>query len=204
MEPFSTVTGLAAPMDKVDVDTDQIIPKVYLKSIGKTGFGKFLFADWRYFDGDPNKPRPDFVLNQPRYRGAKVLVARDNFGCGSSREHAPWALTDYGFKAVIAPSFGDILYNNSLQNGLLPARITREETDTLIREIQDHEGLEIRVDLKEQVISTSTGMSIHFEIGKEAKEKLLSGLDDIGQTLQHDKEITAFEQRRKQQMPWLA
>lgn len=203
MEPFTNVTAIAAPMDRVDVDTDQIIPKVYLKSIGKTGFGKFLFADWRYKDGDTGKPRPEFVLNQPRYRGAQVLVTLDNFGCGSSREHAPWALTDYGFKVVIAPSFGDILYNNSLKNGLLPARVTRDEAQKLIKEVQDHEGCEIRVDLKEQVISTSTGMSVHFEIGKEAKEKLLSGLDDIGQTLQHDKEITAFEQRRHQQMPWL-
>ncbi len=204
MEPFTTVTGIAAPMDRVDVDTDQIIPQVYLKSIGKTGFGKFLFARWRYIEGDPERPNPEFVLNQPRYRNARVLVTRDNFGCGSSREHAPWALTDYGIAVVIAPSFGDILYNNSLKNGLLPARVTREEADTLIKEVQAHEGLEIRVDLKEQVISTSTGLSIHFQIGKEAKDKLLSGLDDIGQTLQHEREIAAFEQRRKQQMPWLA
>ena len=204
MEPFTTVTGIAAPIDRVDVDTDQIIPQVYLKSIGKTGFGKFLFARWRYVDGDPERPRPDFVLNLPRYRNAKVLVTRDNFGCGSSREHAPWALADYGIRVVIAPSFGDILYNNSLKNGLLPARISREETDRLIKEVQDHEGLEIRVDLKEQVISTSTGMSVRFEIGDAAKQKLLGGLDDIGQTLQHEREITAFEQRRKLQMPWLA
>ncbi|HEX7929223.1 MAG TPA: 3-isopropylmalate dehydratase small subunit [bacterium] len=203
MEPFSTITAIAAPIDRVDVDTDQIIPQVYLKSIGKTGFGKFLFARWRYINEDPSKPNPEFVLNQPRYKGARVLVTRDNFGCGSSREHAPWALTDYGFRVVIAPSFGDILYNNSLKNGLLPARVTREDADKLIKEVQANDGLEIRVDLKEQVISTSKGTSVRFEIGKEAKDKLLSGLDDIGLTLQHDKEISAFEQRRKQQMPWM-
>lgn len=203
MDPFTTVTAVAVPIDRVDVDTDQIIPKQYLKSIGKTGFGQYLFADWRFKDGDTSQPRPEFVLNQPRYKGAKVMVTRDNFGCGSSREHAPWALTDYGFKVVIAPSFGDILYNNSLKNGLLPARVTREEADQLIKEVQNNEGCEIRVDLREQAISTSTGMSIHFEIGKEAKEKLLSGLDDIGLTLQHEGEISAFEAKRKQQMPWL-
>jgi 3-isopropylmalate/(R)-2-methylmalate dehydratase small subunit len=203
MDPFTTVTGIAAPMDREDVDTDQIIPQVYLKSIGKTGFGKFLFARWRYVDGDVNRPNPEFVLNQPRYRNTQVLVTRDNFGCGSSREHAPWALTDYGIRVVIASSFGDILYNNSLKNGLLPAQVTREEADRLIKEVQGHEGLEIRVDLKEQAISTSTGMSIRFQIGDTAKQKLMSGLDDIGQTLRHEKEISAFEQRRKQQMPWL-
>lgn len=203
MEPFNTVTAIAAPLDRVDVDTDQIIPKQYLKSIGKTGFGKYLFADWRYLDGDSARPNPDFVLNQPRYKGAQVLVTRDNFGCGSSREHAPWALVDYGFKVVIAPSFGDILYNNSLKNGLLPARVAREDADRLIKEVQAHEGLQIRVDLKEQIISTSTGISIRFEIGPEAKDKLLKGLDDIGLTLRHEAEIAAFEQRRRQQMPWL-
>jgi len=203
MEPFKTVTGIAAPIDRVDVDTDQIIPKQFLKSIERTGFGKNLFADWRYLGGDPARPNPEFALNQPRYRGASILVARDNFGCGSSREHAPWALTDFGIQCVIAPSFGDIFYNNSLKNGLLPARVTREETDRLMAEVHKHEGLEIRVDLKEQIISTSTGVSVHFEIGAEAKDKLLRGLDDIGMTLRHQDKIAAFEARQRKEMPWL-
>jgi 3-isopropylmalate/(R)-2-methylmalate dehydratase small subunit len=203
MEPFTTLTGIAAPIDRVDVDTDQITPKQYLKSIERTGFGKYLFADWRYLDGDLNRPRPEFVLNLPRYRDTRVLISRDNFGCGSSREHAPWAIADYGIRCVIAPSFGDIFYNNSLKNGLLPARVSREESDRLIKEVQAHEGLEIRVDLKEQAISTSTGLSFRFEIGPQAKDKLLRGLDDIGMTLMHQDKIAAFEQRRRKEMPWL-
>jgi 3-isopropylmalate/(R)-2-methylmalate dehydratase small subunit len=203
MDPFTSLTGAAAPLDRINVDTDQITPKQYLKSIGRTGFGKFLFADWRYQDGDLKRPRPDFVLNQPRYRDAKILVTRDNFGCGSSREHAAWALTDFGIRCVIASSFGDIFYNNSLKNGLLPAIVEDSEAERLIREIESHPGLQVKVDLREQVISTDSGFSVRFRVSPEAKRKLLEGLDDISQTLLHEREITDFEQRRKRAQPWL-
>jgi len=203
MKPFSTITGIAAPMDRVNVDTDQITPAHFLKSIERTGFGKYLFARWRYIDMDLNRPNPEFVLNQPRFRNAQVLVVRENFGCGSSREHAPWSLEDYGIRCVMGPSFADIFYNNSLKNGVLPAIVTNEDVDAMMKQIHDHEDLQVRVDLKEQVISTNHGLSIAFKVGEDAKYRLLNGLDDIGQTLLHDKEITAFEQRRKQETPWL-
>ena len=203
MKPFTTLTGIAAPMDRANVDTDQIIPKEYLKSIERTGFGKFLFAGWRYVDGDPSRPKPDFVLNQPRFKGAQILVARENFGCGSSREHAPWALDQFGIRCVIAPSYADIFYNNSLKNGVLPAIVPDADVVALLKQIAEHEDLQVRVDLKEQAISTNHGLNLRFTVGPEAKHRLLNGLDDIGQTLLHDKEITAFEQRRRQQMPWL-
>jgi 3-isopropylmalate/(R)-2-methylmalate dehydratase small subunit len=203
MKPFTTLTGIAAPMDRINVDTDQIVPAHYLKSIERTGFGKYLFARWRYFDMDPNRPNPEFVLNQPRFKAAQVLVARDNFGCGSSREHAPWALEDYGIRCVIAPSFADIFYNNSLKNGVLPAIVPDEDVSALLKQIQEHADLQVRVDLKEQAISTNHGLSFKFTVGEDAKSRLLSGLDDIGQTLLHEKDIAAFEQRRKQQQPWL-
>jgi 3-isopropylmalate/(R)-2-methylmalate dehydratase small subunit len=203
MKPFTTLTGIAAPMDRINVDTDQIVPAHYLKSIERTGFGKYLFARWRYFDMDPNRPNPEFVLNQPRFKAAQVLVARDNFGCGSSREHAPWALEDYGIRCVIAPSFADIFYNNSLKNGVLPAIVPDEDVSALLRQIQEHADLQVRVDLKEQAISTNHGLSFKFTVGEDAKSRLLSGLDDIGQTLLHEQDIAAFEQRRKQQQPWL-
>jgi len=203
MKPFTALTGVAAPLDRVNVDTDQIVPAHYLKSIERTGFGKYLFARWRYFDMDLNRPNPDFVLNQPRFRNAQVLVARENFGCGSSREHAPWALEDYGIRCVIAPSFADIFYNNSLKNGVLPAIVPDADVSALLKQIQDFEDLQVRVDLKEQAISTNHGLSFKFTVGEDAKSRLLSGLDDIGQTLLHEKDIAAFEQRRKQQQPWL-
>jgi len=203
MKPFTSLTGIAAPLDRVNVDTDQIIPKQHLKSISRIGFGQFLFAGWRYVDGDVNRPNPDFVLNQPRFKGAQVLVARENFGCGSSREHAPWSLDDFGIRCVIAPSFADIFYNNSLKNGVLPAIVSDEDVSGLFAQIEQYPDLQVRVDLKEQAIGTNHGLTLRFQIGQDAKHRLLNGIDDIGQTLLHDKEITAFEQRRRQQQPWL-
>jgi len=203
MQPFTTVTAVAVPMNRVNVDTDQIIPKQFLKSIEKSGFGKHLFNDWRFAGGDKSKPNPDFILNKPEYQGAKVLVAGDNFGCGSSREHAPWSLSDYGFRCVISSSFADIFYNNSIKNGLLPAIVTPEDLAQLMAELEANPGEELRVDLREQVIATPGGLSVRFEIGEDAKHSLLEGLDDIGRTLQHIGEIEAFEAKRKQEMPWM-
>ncbi|MFI5400813.1 MAG: 3-isopropylmalate dehydratase small subunit [SAR324 cluster bacterium] len=203
MKPFTTLTGVAAPLDRVDVDTDQVIPAEYLKSIERIGFGKYLFARWRYIGMDLNRPDPDFVLNQPRFRAAQVLVTRENFGCGSSREHAAWALEDYGIRCVIAPSFGDIFYSNALKNGVLPAIVANDDVSALLKQIQDCPDLQVRVDLKEQVIGTNHGLSCRFTVGADAKYRLLNGLDDIGLTLLHEKEIAAFEERRKRNMPWL-
>ena len=203
MQPFSSVTGIAAPMNRVNVDTDQIIPKQFLKSIEKTGFGQFLFNDWRYIDADPERPNPDFLLNRPEYSGAKILVAGDNFGCGSSREHAPWALNDYGIRCVISSSFADIFYSNSIKNGLLPAIVSPQDLSNLMSELESNPGLEIKVDLREQAIATPGGLSISFEIGEDSRHSLLNGLDDISRTLQHEAEIDAFEEKRKQSMPWL-
>jgi 3-isopropylmalate/(R)-2-methylmalate dehydratase small subunit len=167
------------------------------------GFGKYLFAGWRYIDGDLNRPNPDFVLNQERFKEAQLLVARENFGCGSSREHAPWSLDDFGIRCVIAPSFADIFYSNSLKNGVLPAIVNDEGVSALFKQIEEFPDLQVRVDLKEQAIGTNHGLSLRFEIGADAKQRLLNGIDDIGQTLLHNKEIAAFEQRHRQQMPWL-
>ena len=203
MQAFTTVTGVAVPMNRVNVDTDQIIPKQFLKSIEKSGFGKHLFNDWRYVGGDKSKPNADFILNKPEYKGATVLVAGDNFGCGSSREHAPWSLTDYGFRCVISSSFADIFYNNSTKNGLLPAIVSPEDLAKLMAELEANPGEEVRVDLREQVIATAKGLSIHFQVGEDVKHALLEGLDDVGRTLQHVKEIEAFEAKRKADMPWL-
>ena len=203
MEPFTTVTAVAAPLNRVNIDTDQIIPKQFLKSIERTGFGQHLFNDWRFIDADKSRPNPEFVLNRPEYKGAQVLVAGDNFGCGSSREHAPWALTDFGIRCVISSSFADIFYNNSLKNGLLPARISPENLEALHAQLEAHPGMEIRVDLREQVISTSEGLSMPFDIGADARHSLLEGLDDIGRTLQHEAEISRFEEQRKASLPWL-
>ena len=203
MEAFTTVTGVAVPMNRVNVDTDQIIPKQFLKSIEKSGFGKHLFNDWRYVGGDKSKPNADFILNKPAYQGAKILVAGDNFGCGSSREHAPWSLTDFGFRCVISSSFADIFYNNSIKNGLLPAIVAPDDLAKLMEELEAKPGEELRVDLREQVIATPGGLSIRFEIGEDNKHSLLEGLDDIGRTLQHVAEIDAFEAKRKQTLPWL-
>ncbi len=203
MEPFTTHRGIAVPFNRPDIDTDAIIPKVYLKSIARTGFGKNLFNDWRYFEGDPSKPDPDFVLNQPRYRGAAILVAKENFGCGSSREHAAWALTDYGIRCVVAPSFADIFYNNSQKNGLLPAILPSSAVDQLIAEIEATPGCELTVDLPAQNVKSLGGLSFDFEIAPESKRRLLEGLDDIGVTLNHEAEITAFEENRRKTRPWL-
>jgi len=203
MEPFTSLTAVAVPLNRVNVDTDQIIPKQFLKSILKTGYGVHLFNDWRYVDGDKSKPNPDFILNHDVYKGAQVLVAGDNFGCGSSREHAPWALLDYGIRCVISSSTADIFYNNSLKNGLLPAVVSPEDLDKLMAELEANPGIEVRVDLREQAISTSSGLSLRFQIGEDAKYSLLNGLDDIGRTLQHSADIEAFEEKRKQAMPWL-
>src|SRR5438552_13534222 len=190
MERFTVLTGVVAPLDRANVDTDQIIPKQFLKSIKRTGFGPNLFDEWRYLDhGEPGvdvatRPQnPDFVLNKPRYRGATVLLARENFGCGSSREHAPWALLQYGFQAVIAPTFADIFYNNSLKNGLVLIKLDPKIVDNLFRETQAHEGYRLAVDLEQQTVTTPAGESFHFDIDPHRKQCIMNVLDDIGLTL---------------------
>ncbi len=210
MEPFTRHTGLVAPLDRANVDTDAIIPKQYLKSVQRTGFGPNLFDDWRYLDpGEPGadssarREKPDFVLNQPRYRGAQILLARENFACGSSREHAVWALTDYGFRAVIAPSFADIFYSNSFKNGLLPVRLDADTVDRLFRETQANAGYRLTVDLEQQQVVTPDGTAFAFEVDAFRRECLLEGLDDIGLTLQYADDIRAYEERRKAEAPWL-
>lgn len=210
MEKFETLTGLVMPLDRPNVDTDAIIPKQFLKSIKRSGFGPNLFDDWRYLDqGEPgmdNSTRPvnpDFVLNQPRYQGAQVLLARENFGCGSSREHAPWALLDYGFRVIIAPGFADIFYNNCFKNGILPIVLSAEQVDQLFKEVDVQQGYQLTVDLAGQTITTPNGEIIQFEIDEFRKHRLLNGLDDIGLTLQHVDEIRAYEKKRQQEAPWL-
>ncbi len=210
MKSFTQHKGIAAPMDRANVDTDMIIPKNFLKSIKRTGFGKNLFDELRYLDeGQPDQDcsgRPlnmEFPLNFPRYSGASVLLARENFGCGSSREHAPWALDDYGFRAIIAPSYADIFFNNSFKNGLLPIILSAEIVDQLFKEMYASEGYELTIDLAAQVVVTPAGESFSFEIDEFRKHCLLNGLDDIGLTLQESDAIRAYEERRKQQAPWL-
>ncbi|PSQ90385.1 MAG: 3-isopropylmalate dehydratase small subunit [Proteobacteria bacterium SW_6_67_9] len=210
MEPFTSYTGQVAPLDQSNVDTDAIIPKQYLKSVQRTGFGPNLFDDWRYLDPgepgqDPSQRRenPDFVLNQPRFRQAGILLARDNFGCGSSREHAVWALTDYGFKAVIAPSFADIFYNNAFKNGLLPVKLDPAILDRLFERVWARDTYELTVDLERQVVIEPEGDEYPFEVDPFRRECLLQGLDDIALTLQHADAIRAYEQRRAQEAPWL-
>ncbi len=210
MKSFTQVTGIAAPMDRANVDTDMIIPKNFLKSIKRTGFGKNLFDELRYLDeGLPDQDcsgRPlneDFPLNFPRYQGAKVLLSRENFGCGSSREHAPWALDDYGFRAVIAPSFADIFFNNSFKNGLLPIILDAQIVEQLFQEMYASEGYELSIDLAIQSVSTPSGESFSFEVDEFRKHCLLNGLDDIGLTLQEADAIRSYEAQRKQQAPWL-
>jgi 3-isopropylmalate/(R)-2-methylmalate dehydratase small subunit len=194
MEPFTKLTGLAAPLDRVNADTDQIIPKQFLKRIERTGFGRFLFFDWRYL-GDGETPNPDFELNRPQYRGATILITGKNFGCGSSREHAPWALADYGFRAILAPSFADIFYNNCFKNGMLPLTLP-EETVALLLERAKTPGYQMTVDLEGQTVSDGQGFSQAFEVDSFRRDCLLNGLDDIGLTLQHEPDITAYEARR--------
>lgn len=193
MEPLTEHSGLVAVLDQANVDTDQIIPKQFLKRIERTGFGKFLFFDWRYNeDGTDN---PDFILNQERYQGASILLAGPNFGCGSSREHAPWSLSDYGFKVIIAPSFADIFYSNCFKNAMLPVRLPAEQLSPIVNRVLATPGFRMTVDLEKQLISAEPGISIPFEIDPFRKERLLKGLDDIGISLQKEHLITAYEKR---------
>ena len=210
MEKFTIHTGLVAPLDRENVDTDAIIPKQFLKSIKRTGFGANLFDAWRYLDtGEPGmdpksrKPNPDFILNYPQYKGATILLARKNFGCGSSREHAPWALQQYGFKAVIAPSFADIFFINSFKNGFLPIVLTELEVDHLFNEVSATPGAKITIDLAKQTVIAPSGQSYHFDVDPTRKENLLNGLDEIGITLRHSDDIKAYEEKRKRSEPWI-
>jgi 3-isopropylmalate/(R)-2-methylmalate dehydratase small subunit len=191
MEPFRQLSGIAVPLDRVNVDTDAIIPKQFLKRIERSGFGQFLFFDWRF--NDDGSPNPDFLLNQPRYQGASVLLSRANFGCGSSREHAPWALLDYGFRSVLAPSFADIFYNNCFQNGILPIRLSEEQIEDLFQRVQATPGYKLTVDLEANRISGPDGVLIDFEIDPFRRECLLRGLDDVGRTLENEAAISAYE-----------
>lgn len=194
MQPFRIHTGLAVPLDRANVDTDQIIPKQFLKRVERTGFGQFLFYDWRFLPtGEPNA---EFPLNDARYRGASILIAGKNFGCGSSREHAPWALADYGFRAVIAPTFADIFANNSMKNGLLPVTLGEAQVAGLVHRAEITEGYELTVDLAKKVVTDAQGFSAPFEIGEFQRYCLLEGLDDIGLTLKHDSDIAAYEATR--------
>jgi 3-isopropylmalate/(R)-2-methylmalate dehydratase small subunit len=210
MERFVRLEGLVAPLDRANVDTDAIIPKQFLKSIKRSGFGPNAFDAWRYLDhGEPgmdNARRPlnqDFVLNQPRYAGAQVLLARENFGCGSSREHAPWALMDYGFRCILAPSYADIFFNNCFKNGLLPVILGSDVVDQLFREVEATPGYTVTIDLDKQVVVTPRGQGFKFDIDPFRKHSLLNGLDEIGLTLQHADQIRAFEAKRKAEQPWL-
>ena len=203
MEPFEVHTGLAMPLARVNVDTDQIIPKQYLTSTGRDGLDAGLFHDWRYLDGDPARPDPTFVLNLPRYRDATVLVAGDNFGCGSSREHAPWALTAYGFRCVISTSFADIFYNNSIKNGLLPAVVEPDDLERLLDEIEAAPGLTVTADLAASSLTTSAGSRFEFAIPGHARHALAEGRDDIEITLGFADAIAAFEARSRERFPWL-
>jgi 3-isopropylmalate/(R)-2-methylmalate dehydratase small subunit len=191
MQPFITHSGLVMPLDKVNVDTDQMVPKQFLKALTREGFGRILFYDWRYLAGE--QPNPEFVLNFPRYKGASVLLARANFGCGSSREHAPWGVKDYGFRAIIAPSYADIFYNNCFKNGILPAILTEAEVDELFKRTEKEEGYSLSLDLPNQKITDKHGLVYTFEIAPARKEVLLKGLDDIGQSLQHASAIDRYE-----------
>jgi 3-isopropylmalate/(R)-2-methylmalate dehydratase small subunit len=203
MEPFTTLTGLVAPLDRLNVNTDEIIPARFTKTTRRTGFEKALFANWRYLDSNAQTPNPDFVLNQPRYQGATILLAEDNFGCGSSREHAPWAIHDYGFRCIIAPSFADIFYNNCFNNSILPVTFDDATIRKLFTEVEATEGYTLHVDLEAQAVTTPDGRVLHFEIDQFRKNALLQGLDNVGWTLSHSDEIAAYEQRRKQEAPWL-
>ena len=194
MEPFVVHKGIAAPLDRVNVDTDAIIPKQFLKRIERTGFGQFLFYEWRFTP--EGEPIPSFVLNLPRYQGASILLARNNFGCGSSREHAPWALLDYGFRAIIAPSFADIFYNNCFKNGILPIKLSEEQVEELFKRAAQHENYQLTIDLQKQVISDDHGLSYPFEVDEYRRYCLLNGLDDIALTLQYEDKIAAYEASR--------
>ena len=211
MQAFTVHKGLVAPMDRANVDTDAIIPKQFLKSIARSGFGPNLFDEWRYLDkGEPGqdpasrKPNPDFVLNQPRYQGASILLARENFGCGSSREHAPWALEQYGFRALIAPSYADIFFNNCFKNGLLPIVLPEHVVGQLFDEVAAFPGYQLTIDLPRQVVVKGDGSEIPFDVQAFRKYCLVNGFDDIGLTLRHAEKIRAYEAERLAKMPWLA
>lgn len=194
MEAFVKHTGIVAPVDRVNVDTDAIIPKQFLKRIERSGFGQFLFFEWRFFEnGDVN---PDFEPNKARYEGASVLISRANFGCGSSREHAPWAILDYGYKVIIAPSYADIFYNNCFKNGILPIKLSEAQVEDLFQRTDKHEGYKLNIDLENKVLSDEHGLRIEFELDEHRRQFLLQGLDDIGLTLQHEDKISAFEAKR--------
>jgi len=210
MEAFTKLNGLVVPLDRPNVDTDAIIPKQFLKSIKRTGFGPNLFDEWRYLDhGEPGQDcskrpvNPDFVLNQARYEDAQIMLARDNFGCGSSREHAPWAFYDFGISCIIAPSFADIFYSNSFKNGILLITLDTEKIDRLFKAVEKAPGYKLDVDLEAQTVTTPDGESISFGADAALKHRLLNGLDDIGITLEHADEIRAYEENRRQQTPWL-
>lgn len=210
MQAFTQLNGLVVPLDRANVDTDAIIPKQFLKSIKRSGFGPNAFDEWRYLDhGEPGmdnskrKTNPDFVLNQARYQGASVLLARENFGCGSSREHAPWALEDYGFRVIIAPSFADIFFNNCFKNGMLPIVLSADDVDALFKETEASEGYKLNIDLSEQSITSPSGKSYKFDVDAFRKHCLLNGLDDIGLTMQHQDAIKAFETKHQAAQPWL-
>ena len=210
MQAFTQHTGIVAPLDRPNVDTDAIIPKQFLKSIKRSGFGPNAFDDWRYLDeggpdidNDSRRTNPDFVLNQSPFDQSSILLARENFGCGSSREHAVWALDDFGFRAVIAPSFADIFFNNSFKNGLLPIALDADVVDDLFKRVADKPGLEVSIDLEAQTVSCEGEKIADFQIDEFRKHCMLNGLDDIGLTLQHADEIKAYEEQRKQSAPWL-
>lgn len=194
MEAFKKLTGLVAPVDRVNVDTDAIIPKQFLKRIERSGFGQFLFFEWRW--DEKGNTIEDFSLNQPRYQGSSILISRANFGCGSSREHAPWAILDYGFKVVIAPSFADIFYNNCFKNGILPIRLSEEQVEDLFKRTAATEGYQLTVDLENKMITDNAGLEIAFDLDEHRRQFLLQGLDDIGLTLQHEDKIAAYEASR--------
>jgi 3-isopropylmalate/(R)-2-methylmalate dehydratase small subunit len=201
MQPFTTLTGIVAPLDRTNVDTDQIIPKQFLKTIKRTGLREGLFFDWRKKkDGSQD---PNFFLNQPRYQQATILLTRDNFGCGSSREHAPWALLDQGFRCIIAPSFADIFYNNCFQNGVLPIVLKADEVQTLFENVAAREGYQVSVDLAAQTVTTPEGTSYRFDVDPFRKDSLLKGLDSIGLTLQYETHVSSYEARRAALVPWL-
>lgn len=201
MDPFKKITGMVAPVDRVNVDTDAIIPKQFLKRIERTGFGQFLFYEWRFEEnGDENK---SFELNKPRYQGASVLISRANFGCGSSREHAPWAILDYGFKVIIAPSFADIFYNNCFKNGILPIQLSEEQVEDLFQRTANNEGYPLTVDLETKQISDNQGLNISFDLDEHRRQFLLQGLDDIGLTLQHESDISTYEAKHEGRLSYL-
>ena len=195
MKAFITHNGLVAPLDRVNVDTDQMVPKQFLKWVTREGYGRVLFYDWRYLDGEI--PNPDFILNRPRYQGASILLARANFGCGSSREHAPWAIQDYGFRAIIAPSYADIFYNNCFKNGILPVTLSDAEVDELFHRTEQSEGYRLTVDLETQTITDDSGLTIAFQIDAFRRDCLLNGWDDIGLTLRHEDRISLYEKSRQ-------